>query len=60
MRIADAEGKKNYRVAISIENGKPTTYTLIVDNTKPATDTDTDPNIWDEVLNDAAHKKRSA
>jgi hypothetical protein len=57
MRLADDEGVAKYRIAIA-KNGE---LTLTVDNTVSATEpTDTDPNIWDEVLNDAAHKERSA
>lgn len=55
--MADDEGVAKYRIAIA-KNGE---LTLTVDNTVSATEpTDTDPNIWDEVLNDAAHKERSA
>jgi hypothetical protein len=54
MRLADAQGVAKYRIAIS----KSGELALIVDNSEPATETN--PNPWDEVLNDAAHKERSA
>jgi len=57
MKVADAQGVKNYRIAIGSENGKPV-YSLIVNNAVSATESDTNP--WDEVLTDAAHEKRPA
>lgn len=37
MKVADAQGVKNYRIAIGSENGKPV-YTLIVNDTVSATE----------------------
>ena len=57
MKVADGQGVKNYRITIGSENGKPV-YSLIVNNTVSATETDTNP--WDEVLTDAADEKRAS
>jgi hypothetical protein len=60
IKAAQRRGLKKYRIAISPEDGRPATYSLVVDetDTKPATETDSNP--WDEVLTDAAHEKRPA
>ena len=57
IKVAQRRGLKKYKILISREDGKPS-YALIVDETAPAIETDTNP--WDEVLTDAAHEKRTA
>jgi hypothetical protein len=45
MKVADAQGVKNYRIAIGSENGKPV-YTLIVNDTVSATEQTNEVDSW--------------
>ena len=45
MKVADAQGVKNYRIAIGSENGKPV-YTLIVNGTVSATKQTNEVDSW--------------
>jgi hypothetical protein len=58
MRVADEGGAKKYDIVVGRDERDKPTYKLSVDNTGPATDTNTNP--WDEVLTDAADEKRTA